>query len=58
MIADGEERRRAHDRRAASEASQASDAVRRVAPVAGELLEQAVDPAFLLQRRQADDDAA
>ena len=29
-----------------------------VAPVAGELLEQAVDPAFLLQRRQADDDAA
>ena len=58
MIADGEERRRAHDRRAASEASQQSDAVRRVAPVAGELLEQAVDPAFLLQRRQADDDAA
>ena len=58
MIADGEERRRAHDRRAASEASQASDAVRRVAPVAGELLEQAVDPAFLLQRRRADDDAA
>ena len=58
MIADGEERRRAHDRRAANEASQASDAVRRVAPVAGELLEQAVDPAFLLQRRQADDDAA
>ena len=58
MIADGEERRRAHDRRAAQESSQASDAVRRVAPVAGELLEQAVDPAFLLQRRQADDDAA
>ena len=58
MIADGEERRIAHDRRAANEASQASDAVRRVAPVAGELLEQAVDPAFLLQRRQADDDAA
>ena len=58
MIADGEERRRAHDRRAAQESSQASDAVRRVAPVAGELLEQAVDPAFLLQRRRADDDAA
>jgi hypothetical protein len=58
MIADGEERRIAHDRRAASEASQQSDAVRRVAPVAGELLEQAVDPAFLLQRRRADDDAA
>ncbi|CAH0379748.1 unnamed protein product [Pelagomonas calceolata] len=58
MIADGEERRRAHDRRAANEASQVSDTVRRVAPVAGELLEQAVDPAFLLQRRQADDDAA
>ena len=58
MIADGAERRIAHDRRAANEASQASDAVRRVAPVAGELLEQAVDPAFLLQRRRADDDAA
>ena len=56
MIADGAERRKAHDRRAAD--SQRSDGVRHVAPVAGELLEQAVDPAFLLQRRQADDDAA
>ena len=56
MIADGADRRRAHDRRAAD--SQRSDGVRHVAPVAGELLEQAVDPAFLLQRRQADDDAA
>ena len=56
MIACGKERRRAHDRRAAD--SQRSDGVRHVAPVAGELLEQAVDPAFLLQRRQADDDAA
>ena len=56
MIADGADRRRAHDRRAAD--SQRSDGVRHVAPVAGELLEQAVNPAFLLQRRQADDDAA
>ena len=56
MIACGKERRKAHDRRAAD--SQRSDGVRHVAPVAGELLEQAVDPAFLLQRRQADDDAA
>ena len=56
MIADGADRRKAHDRRAAD--SQRSDGVRHVAPVAGELLEQAVDPAFLLQRRQADDDAA
>ena len=56
MIADGADRRRAHDRRAAD--SRRSDGVRHVAPVAGELLEQAVDPAFLLQRRQADDDAA
>ena len=56
MIADGADRRKAHDRRAAD--SQRSDGVRHVAPVAGELLEQAVDPAFLLQRRRADDDAA
>mmetsp|Transcript_23084 Transcript_23084/g.60009 ORF Transcript_23084/g.60009 Transcript_23084/m.60009 type:complete len:324 (-) Transcript_23084:9-980(-) len=56
MIACGKERRKAHDRRAAD--SQRSDGVRHVAPIEGELLEQAVDPAFLLQRRRADDDAA
>jgi hypothetical protein len=56
VIIDGADRRRAHDRRAQD--SQQSDGVRRVAPVAGSLLEQAVDPSFLQRRRAQDDDAA